>query len=71
MSGTPPQADRGRRPPQDGDPEREREETAVNSYPNPGLEAELAYRREVLQALGQRTRTRRGPWRVPRLRRPL
>jgi hypothetical protein len=43
----------------------------VNSYPNPGLEAELAYRREVLQALGQRTRTRRGPWRVPRLRRPL
>ena len=29
-------------------------------YPNPGLEAELAYRREVLQALGRGTR--RGPW---------
>ncbi|WP_275585762.1 hypothetical protein [Geodermatophilus sabuli] len=28
-------------------------------YPNPGLEAELAYRREVLQQLGQGTRTRR------------
>ena len=29
-------------------------------YPNPGLEAELAYRREVLQELGRGTR--RGPW---------
>ncbi len=35
------------------------------TYPNPGLEAELAYRREVLQALGHGTRTRRGPWRTP------
>ncbi|MGY1689135.1 hypothetical protein [Geodermatophilus sp. SYSU D01105] len=32
------------------------------TYPNPGLEAELAYRREVLQQIGRRTRTRRGPW---------
>ncbi len=40
----------------------------MNSYPNPGLEAELAYRREVLQALGRgtRPRTRRGPWRLRR-----
>ncbi len=29
------------------------------TYPNPGLEAELAYRREVLQQLGRGTRTRR------------
>jgi hypothetical protein len=32
------------------------------TYPNPGLEAELAYRREVLQQIGRHTRTRRGPW---------
>ncbi|WP_255418084.1 hypothetical protein [Geodermatophilus sp. TF02-6] len=32
------------------------------TYPNPGLEAELAYRREVLRAIGRGTRTRRGPW---------
>ncbi|MCZ2858243.1 hypothetical protein [Blastococcus sp. VKM Ac-2987] len=31
-------------------------------YPNPGLEAELAYRREVLQSLGRGTRSRPGPW---------
>ena len=31
----------------------------MNTYPNPGLEAELAYRREVLQQLGRGTRTRR------------
>ncbi|TYP84845.1 hypothetical protein [Blastococcus xanthinilyticus] len=31
-------------------------------YPNPGMDAELAYRREVLMASGQGTRTRRGPW---------
>ena len=37
-------------------------------YPNPGLEAELAYRREVLMASGRGTRTRPGPWRT-RLRR--
>lgn len=36
------------------------------TYPNPGLEAELAYRREVLQGIGHSTGTRRGPW----LRRP-
>jgi hypothetical protein len=36
----------------------------VSPYPNPGLEAELAYRREVLQQLGRgtRTRTRRHGW---------
>ncbi len=32
------------------------------TYPNPGLEAELAYRREVLQRLGRGTRTRRHGW---------
>ena len=42
----------------------------MNTYPNPGLEAELAYWREVLQAVGRGTRTRRGPWRALRLRRP-
>ena len=31
----------------------------MNTYPNPGLEAELAYRREVLQQLGRGARTRR------------
>ena len=30
----------------------------MDTYPNPGLEAELAYRREVLQQHGHRTRTR-------------
>ncbi|SFT37317.1 hypothetical protein SAMN05660657_00520 [Geodermatophilus amargosae] len=37
----------------------------MHTYPNPGLEAELAYRREVLQAIGRgtRTHTRRGSWR--------
>jgi hypothetical protein len=34
----------------------------VLTYPNPGLEAELAYRREVLQQLGRGTRTRRHGW---------
>jgi hypothetical protein len=34
----------------------------VHTYPNPGLEAELAYRREVLQQLGRGTRTRRSRW---------
>lgn len=29
---------------------------------NPALEAELAYRREVLQASGRGTRTRRNGW---------
>ena len=32
------------------------------TYPNPGLEAELAYRREVLMAAGRGTRIRRGGW---------
>jgi hypothetical protein len=31
-------------------------------YSNPALEAELAYRREVLKAAGRGTRTRRGAW---------
>jgi hypothetical protein len=34
----------------------------VSPYPNPGLEAELAYRREVLQRSGRGTRTHRGRW---------
>jgi hypothetical protein len=29
---------------------------------NPALDAELAYRREVLQAAGRGTRTRRASW---------
>lgn len=31
-------------------------------YSSPALEAELAYRREVLAAAGSGTRTRRNPW---------
>ena len=31
-------------------------------YPNPGMEAELAYRREVLQTPGRGTRSRRQGW---------
>jgi hypothetical protein len=38
------------------------------SYINPALEAELAYRREVLQAAGRRTASRRGTWRARRRR---
>ena len=34
----------------------------MSIYPNPGLEGELAYRREVLQEIGGGPRTRRGPW---------
>ena len=41
--------------------------TMTLHYPNPGLEAELAYRREVLQALGRGNR--RSPW-LRRRRRP-
>lgn len=37
----------------------------MSIYLNPGLEAELAYRREVLQQLGRGTRTRR-PGRLAR-----
>ena len=43
----------------------------MNTYPNPGLEAELAYRREVLQELGRHTRSRRGTWRSRWTRRSL
>ena len=39
------------------------------TYPNPGLEAELAYRREVLTQLGRGTRTGRTPWFPRRTRR--
>ncbi|SNS76732.1 hypothetical protein SAMN06893096_107220 [Geodermatophilus pulveris] len=38
-------------------------------YPNPGLEAELAYRREVLQRSGRGTWTRGGRWPARRARR--
>jgi hypothetical protein len=31
-------------------------------YSSPALEAEIAYRREVLAASGAGTRTRRNPW---------
>ena len=31
-------------------------------YDNPALEAEIAYRREVLTAAGSGTRTRPNPW---------
>lgn len=37
----------------------------MSIHPDPGLEAELAYRREVLQQLGRGTRTRR-PGRLAR-----
>jgi hypothetical protein len=32
------------------------------NYANPALDAELTYRREMLQAAGRGTRTRRGAW---------
>jgi hypothetical protein len=37
---------------------------ATSYFINPALDAELAYRRELLQAAGRgtRTRTRRGGW---------
>jgi hypothetical protein len=31
-------------------------------YSSPALDAELAYRRELLQTIGRATRTRRGSW---------
>ncbi|MGY1812908.1 hypothetical protein [Blastococcus sp. SYSU D00820] len=37
-------------------------------FPNPGLEAELAYRRELLKSLASDSRTRRNPWRARRRR---
>ncbi|SEP09567.1 hypothetical protein SAMN05660991_03227 [Trujillonella endophytica] len=33
-----------------------------SAYPDPALEAELAYRRDVLAALGRSARPRRNPW---------
>ncbi|WP_139220500.1 hypothetical protein [Trujillonella endophytica] len=43
--------------------ERDDEESTVYSaYPDPALEAELAYRRDVLAALGRSARPRRNPW---------
>ncbi len=36
---------------------------------DPGVEADLAYRREVLVELGRGTRTRRNPWPARRRRR--
>ncbi len=51
MPAAPPQDDRPPRP-----REHHREEHAV--YPNPALDAELAYRREQLRAAGGRRRTR-------------
>ena len=40
-----------------------------SASPNPGLEAELAYRREQLHSLGRSGRTRRNPWLSRRSRR--
>ncbi|MGY1679793.1 hypothetical protein [Geodermatophilus sp. SYSU D01176] len=34
----------------------------MHTYLDPGLEAELAYRREVLRQLGHGSRTRRRRW---------
>ncbi len=31
-------------------------------YPNPALEAELAYRRELVRSAARRGSSRRGPW---------
>ncbi len=36
--------------------------TMTLHYSNPALDAELAYRREMLMAAGRGTRTRRGAW---------
>jgi hypothetical protein len=36
--------------------------TVTLHYSNPALDAELAYRREVLMAAGRGTRTKRGAW---------
>ncbi|MGY1710191.1 hypothetical protein ACI8AC_11850 [Geodermatophilus sp. SYSU D00758] len=41
----------------------------MTTYPNPGLEAELAYRREVLQRIGRGTRGG-SRWSIRRTRRP-
>ena len=41
----------------------------ITTYTNPALDAELAYRRELLVAAGRRTRTGRGRW-LPNRRRP-
>ncbi len=38
---------------------RTEEEKTMSNYSNPALEAELAYRRELLRAAGARTRVRR------------
>jgi hypothetical protein len=55
MPAAPPQHDRGPRH-QDEDHE---EHTMTTHYPNPALEAELAYRRERLERAGQRIRRAR------------
>jgi hypothetical protein len=47
-----------------------REETIMTlHYSSPALDAELAYRREMLQTSGRGTRTRRGSWLRSRRRR--
>jgi hypothetical protein len=56
MPGTHPQGERGRI--HAGETEGT---TMTLHYSNPALDAELAYRREVLMA-GRRTRTKRGSW---------
>jgi hypothetical protein len=40
----------------------QKETVMPSNYTNPALEAELAYRREVLQRAGRRAPSRRGPW---------
>jgi hypothetical protein len=41
---------------------RRKEKTVTLHYSSPALDAELAYRREMLMAAGQGTRSRRGAW---------
>jgi hypothetical protein len=60
MPGPAPQHKRCRHPHRDDDDDKD---TAMTlHYSNPALDAELAYRREVLMAAGRGTRTKRGAW---------
>jgi hypothetical protein len=57
MPGRTPQHERCRRP------HRSTEgKNIMLHYSSPALDAELAYRREVLMAAGRGTRTKRGAW---------
>jgi hypothetical protein len=60
MPAVTPQHDRGlRHQDEDHQDEDHEEHTMTTHYPNPALEAELAYRRERLERAGQRIRRAR------------